>query len=88
MHFKTLLMIFTQPRSLLRDGIIRDTIRIGFPEKKVNVHTFDCNNKRVFDFYICPVCKAKNSDLPTNCGICQTLLASAPFIARTNNSSL
>ena len=87
-HFKTLLMIYTQPKSLLRNGIIHDMIQIGFPEKKVNVHAFDCNNKRCFEFYVCPICKAKNSELPTNCGICKTLLASAPFIARTNNSSL
>jgi hypothetical protein len=72
-------------------------IQIGFPEKKVNAmingravscHAFDCNNKRCFEFYVCPLCKAKNSELPTNCGICKTLLASAPFIAKTNNSSL
>lgn len=87
-HFKTLLMIYIQPKSLIRDGIVHEMIKIGFPEKKANKHAFDANNKRCFEFFVCPVCKAKNSSLPTNCGVCKTLLASAPFIARTENSSL
>jgi len=81
-------MIYSEPKSIIREGIIKQMIKIGFPEKKANVHAFNSNNKRCFEFYVCPVCKAKNIELPTNCVICKTLLASAPFLARTNNSSL
>lgn len=63
-------------------------IKIGFPEKIQNTHVLNSDNERKFEFYHCPVCKAKNSELPTNCKICKTLLASAPYLARTNNSSL
>ncbi|KAJ1918010.1 hypothetical protein IWQ60_007612 [Tieghemiomyces parasiticus] len=85
-HFRDLLFE-TIPPPPLPAGQTRaaNLILMGFPKKiTTTIPTVcACHNKFTFEGYLCPRCKAKICELPTDCNICALTLVSSPHLARS-----
>ncbi|KAL0488004.1 transcription initiation factor TFIIH subunit 2 [Acrasis kona] len=60
-------------------------IRMGFPQRRSdNLFSIcNCHSEIKAGGYICPRCKCKYCDLPTECTVCNLTLVSSPHLARS-----
>jgi transcription initiation factor TFIIH subunit 2 len=92
-HLRTLLS-----RSIAPPPVARDTggaeksnlgkrkwIRMGFPTKRNDAtpSICACHKELRYDGFVCPKCKSKFCELPTDCRICGLTLVSSPHLARS-----
>jgi len=96
-HLKDLLMRFIAPPPALRAGKDSDDhtcefIPMGFPTRETEdvptlIHAVSVtrDNKLFFGRtgYVCPRCKAKASEIPSDCAVCGLKLVLAPHLARS-----
>jgi transcription initiation factor TFIIH subunit 2 len=87
-HFNKLIQAQLEPVpvELERAATARRTwIRMGFPRASSETLSYcSCHPKALVTAgYLCPRCDAKYCELPTDCRVCSTTLASAPLLART-----
>lgn len=98
-HLRDLLMKFTAPPPAMIDNMGKghqkrcEFVPMGFPQRVTEevpelVHGISAAGKEKKLFfartgYICPRCKAKVSELPTDCAVCGLKLILAPHLARS-----
>ncbi|KAJ4845156.1 General transcription factor IIH subunit 2 [Turnera subulata] len=85
-HFKELLMEHAPPPPAIAEFAIANLIKMGFPQRAAegSISICSCHKEaKVGEGYICPRCKARICDLPTECRICGLTLVSSPHLARS-----
>lgn len=85
-HLKELILEHAPPPPALADSAIASLVRMGFPERGSEEAVAFCachREVKVGGCYICPQCKARVCDLPTECNICGLTLVSSPHLARS-----
>jgi len=98
-HLRDLLMNFTAPPPALPDDDTNGSAKtcefvpMGFPNRVTDVvpglihATSNIGKDKKLFFartgYVCPRCKAKASELPTDCAVCTLKLVLAPHLARS-----
>ncbi|CAN0879105.1 General transcription factor IIH subunit 2 [Linum grandiflorum] len=85
-HFKELLLEHAPPPPAIAEFAIANLIKMGFPQRAAegSVAICSCHKEaKVGEGYICPRCKARVCELPTECRICGLTLVSSPHLARS-----
>ncbi|CAI0388201.1 unnamed protein product [Linum tenue] len=85
-HFKELLLEHAPPPPALAEFAIANLIKMGFPQRAAEGSIAICSCHReakVGEGYICPRCKARVCELPTECRFCGLTLVSSPHLARS-----
>ncbi|CAN1144383.1 General transcription factor IIH subunit 2 [Linum perenne] len=85
-HFKELLMDHAPPPPAIAEFAIANLIKMGFPQRAAERSEAMCSchkEAKVGERYICPRCKARVCELPTECRICGLTLVSSPHLARS-----
>lgn len=87
-HLKELLMAMVPPAPKLRNNgkdPEASMIHMGFPVRVDAKHISVCSSTGEIRAggYLCPQCKAKVSELPTSCKVCNLPLVSSPHLARS-----
>ncbi|KAJ1974006.1 hypothetical protein H4R34_004885 [Dimargaris verticillata] len=85
-HFKDLLLELVPPPPVVTAKTkASELIRMGFPMQVTDpIPTYcACHNRLFVGGYICPRCKCKVCELPTDCNICNLTLVSSPHLARS-----
>jgi transcription initiation factor TFIIH subunit 2 len=87
-NFKECLFDFASPPPATTKqtrATIPSLIRMGFPQKKGENYfsMCACHNEIRPGGYICPKCRNKYCELPTECKICMLTLVSSPHLARS-----
>lgn len=85
-HFKELLLEHAPPPPALAEFAIANLIKMGFPQRAAegSISICSCHKEsKVGEGYICPRCKARVCELPTECCICGLTLVSSPHLARS-----
>ncbi|CAO3661069.1 unnamed protein product [Rhizopus microsporus] len=84
-HYKDLLFEVVPPPAMFENKNTSNLIRMGFPKRLNEDHaTFCvCHSKLTVGGYICPQCKSKVCELPSDCDICGLTLVSSPHLARS-----
>jgi len=87
-HFKELLMAMVPPAPKLRNNgkdPEASMIHMGFPLRVDSNHVSMCSSSGEIRAggFLCPRCKAKVSELPTSCKVCNLPLVSSPHLARS-----
>lgn len=74
------------PPPAIAEFAIANLIKMGFPQRAAegSIAICSCHKEaKVGDGYICPRCKARVCELPTECRICGLTLVSSPHLARS-----
>ncbi|KAJ9178157.1 hypothetical protein P3X46_010066 [Hevea brasiliensis] len=85
-HFKELMLEHAPPPPAIAEFAIANLIKMGFPQRVAegSISICSCHKEaKVGDGYICPRCKARVCELPTECRICGLTLVSSPHLARS-----
>lgn len=85
-HFKELMMEHAPPPPAIAEFAIANLIKMGFPQRAAegSISICSCHKEaKVGEGYICPRCKARICDLPSECRICGLTLVSSPHLARS-----
>jgi len=87
-HLRELLIANVPPApKLKKDGKDPEAslIHMGFPRRMDPSHVSMCatTGEILAGGYLCPRCKAKVSELPTSCKVCNLTLVSSPHLARS-----
>ncbi|XP_026414747.1 general transcription factor IIH subunit 2-like [Papaver somniferum] len=85
-HFKDLLLEHAPPPPAIAEFAVGNLIKMGFPQRAAEgvVSICSCHKEaKVGGGYICPRCKARVCELPTECRICGLTLVSSPHLARS-----
>ncbi|KAG0823948.1 hypothetical protein G6F62_006536 [Rhizopus arrhizus] len=84
-HFKDLLFEVVPPPAVMQNKNTSNLIKMGFPKRLVedNATFCVCHSKLTMGGYICPRCKSKVCELPSDCDICGLTLVSSPHLARS-----
>ncbi|OAY51661.1 general transcription factor IIH subunit 2 [Manihot esculenta] len=85
-HFKELMLDHAPPPPAIAEFAIANLIKMGFPQRAAegSIAICSCHKEaKVGDGYICPRCKARVCELPTECRICGLTLVSSPHLARS-----
>jgi transcription initiation factor TFIIH subunit 2 len=74
------------PPPVLAESAVASLVRMGFPQRGAEdaVALCACHGEvKMGGGYICPCCKARVCELPTECHICGLMLVSSPHLARS-----
>ncbi|KAF5730729.1 General transcription factor II H2 isoform 1 [Tripterygium wilfordii] len=85
-HLKELIMEHAPPPPAIAEFAIANLIKMGFPQRAAegSISICSCHKEaKVGEGYICPRCKARVCELPTECRICGLTLVSSPHLARS-----
>ncbi|XP_050213363.1 general transcription factor IIH subunit 2 [Mercurialis annua] len=85
-HLKELLLEHAPPPPAIAEFATANLIKMGFPQRTAegSISICSCHKEaKVGEGYICPRCKARICDLPTECRICGLTLVSSPHLARS-----
>ncbi|WCJ28796.1 General transcription factor IIH subunit 2 [Euphorbia peplus] len=85
-HLKELILEHAPPPPAIAEYAIANLIKMGFPQRVAegSISICSCHKEvKVSEGYICPRCKARVCDLPTECRICGLTLVSSPHLARS-----
>ncbi|ORX51676.1 TFIIH basal transcription factor complex, subunit SSL1 [Hesseltinella vesiculosa] len=84
-HFKDLLFEAVPPPPVAPNKSTASLVTMGFPKRLMEHHTSlcVCHAKLTSGGYICPRCKSKVCELPSDCDICGLTLVSSPHLARS-----
>ncbi|KAF9684024.1 hypothetical protein SADUNF_Sadunf04G0074700 [Salix dunnii] len=85
-HFKELILEHAPPPPAIAEFAIANLIKMGFPQRAAegSISICSCHKEsKVGEGYICPRCKARVCELPTECRICGLTLVSSPHLARS-----
>ncbi|RCH89525.1 hypothetical protein CU098_008603 [Rhizopus stolonifer] len=84
-HYKDLLFEVVPPPAVLPNKNTSNLVMMGFPKRLMEEHaTFCvCHSKLTLGGYVCPRCKSKICELPSDCDICGLTLVSSPHLARS-----
>ncbi|KAJ8768819.1 hypothetical protein K2173_023723 [Erythroxylum novogranatense] len=85
-HFKELILEHAPPPPAIAEFAIANLIKMGFPQRAAegSISICSCHKEaKVGEGYICPRCKARACELPTECRICGLTLVSSPHLARS-----
>ncbi|KAK4481548.1 hypothetical protein RD792_012449 [Penstemon davidsonii] len=85
-HLKELVLEHAPPPPAIAEFAIANLIKMGFPQRAAEgvVSICSCHKEaKVGAGYICPRCKARVCELPTECQICGLTLVSSPLLARS-----
>ncbi|CAM6040441.1 unnamed protein product [Sphagnum compactum] len=85
-HLKDLIMEHAPPPPVLAESAVASLVRMGFPQRGAEdaVAMCACHGEvKMGGGYICPCCKARVCELPTECHICGLMLVSSPHLARS-----
>lgn len=85
-HFKELLLEHAPPPPAIAEFAVANLVQMGFPQKETEgaISICSCHKEaKVGGAYICPRCRARVCDLPTECQICGLTLVSSPHLARS-----
>mmetsp|Transcript_13947 Transcript_13947/g.22070 ORF Transcript_13947/g.22070 Transcript_13947/m.22070 type:complete len:406 (-) Transcript_13947:182-1399(-) len=84
-HFETVFLEHVKPYTIhSSQKIQRKWIRMGFPKKQTNNYPSlcQCHNEFSYSGYVCPKCKTKSCELPTDCQVCARTMVSSSHLAR------
>lgn len=85
-HLKELLLEHAPPPPAIAEFAIASLIKMGFPQRAAEGVTSICSchkEAKTGGGYMCPRCKARVCELPTECCICGLTLVSSPHLARS-----
>ncbi|KAG2222251.1 hypothetical protein INT45_010664 [Circinella minor] len=84
-HYKDLLFDAIPPPAIAPTKNRSNLVMMGFPRKhRENQATFCvCHSKLTTVGYICPRCRSKVCELPSDCDVCGLTLVSSPHLARS-----
>uniref|UniRef100_A0A6M2EBB6 General transcription factor IIH subunit n=1 Tax=Populus davidiana TaxID=266767 RepID=A0A6M2EBB6_9ROSI len=85
-HFKELILEHAPPPPAIAEFAIANLIKMGFPQRTAegSISICSCHKEsKVGEGFICPRCKARVCELPTECRICGLTLVSSPHLARS-----
>ncbi|KAI7730678.1 hypothetical protein M8C21_023042 [Ambrosia artemisiifolia] len=85
-HLKDLILEHAPPPPAIAEFAIANLIKMGFPQRAAEgvISICSCHKEAKFGGgYICPRCKARVCELPTECSICGLTLVSSPHLARS-----
>nr|TKS08222.1 basic transcription factor 2 family protein [Populus alba] len=85
-HFKELILEHAPPPPAIAEFAIANLIKMGFPQRAAegSISICSCHKEsKVGEGFICPRCKARVCELPTECRICGLTLVSSPHLARS-----
>lgn len=85
-HFKELLLEHAPPPPAIAEFAIASLIKMGFPQRAAEgvISICACHKEaKTGGGYMCPRCKARVCELPTECRICGLTLVSSPHLARS-----
>ncbi|KAI8388121.1 Ssl1-like-domain-containing protein [Radiomyces spectabilis] len=84
-HYKDLLFECVPPPAVTPNKNSSNLVMMGFPRKQTEDHaTFCvCHSKLTTGGYICPRCRSKVCELPSDCDVCGLTLVSSPHLARS-----
>ncbi|KAK9072597.1 hypothetical protein SSX86_009032 [Deinandra increscens subsp. villosa] len=85
-HLKDLILEHAPPPPAIAEFAIANLIKMGFPQRAAEgvISICSCHKEAKFGGgYICPRCKARVCELPTECRICGLTLVSSPHLARS-----
>lgn len=85
-HLKELILEHAPPPPAIAEFAIANLIKMGFPQRAAegSISICSCHKEaKVGEGYICPRCKARICELPTECCICGLTLVSSPHLARS-----
>ncbi|KAI8977409.1 Ssl1-like-domain-containing protein [Mycotypha africana] len=84
-HYKELLFERVPPPPILPHKNTSNLVTMGFPRRLIEDHATYCvcHQKLTVGGYICPRCKSKICELPSDCDICGLTLVSSPHLARS-----
>lgn len=74
------------PPPAIAEFAIANLIKMGFPQRAAESSIAICSchkEAKIGEGYICPRCKARVCELPTECRICGLTLVSSPHLARS-----
>ncbi|CAO3629399.1 unnamed protein product [Cunninghamella echinulata] len=84
-HYKDLLFEAIPPPAVAPNSNTASLVTMGFPKRITEDHaTFCvCHSKLTLGGYMCPRCKSKVCELPSDCDVCGLTLVSSPHLARS-----
>ncbi|KAL7321186.1 hypothetical protein PS15m_000984 [Mucor circinelloides] len=84
-HYKDLLFEVVPPPAVLPNKNTSNLVTMGFPRRLIEDQPSFCvcHSKLTLGGYICPRCKSKVCELPSDCDICGLTLVSSPHLARS-----
>lgn len=85
-HLKELVLEHAPPPPSIAEFAISNLIKMGFPQRAAEgvISICSCHKEAKYGGgYICPRCKARVCELPTECRICGLTLVSSPHLARS-----
>ncbi|KAI9029717.1 Ssl1-like-domain-containing protein [Phycomyces nitens] len=84
-HYKDLLFEAVPPPAVAPNKNTSNLVTMGFPRRQTEEHaTFCvCHSKLTTGGYICPRCRSKVCDIPSDCDVCGLTLVSSPHLARS-----
>ncbi|CEP09348.1 hypothetical protein [Parasitella parasitica] len=84
-HYKDLLFEVVPPPAVLPSKNTSNLVTMGFPRRLIEDQPSFCvcHSKLTLGGYICPRCKSKVCELPSDCDICGLTLVSSPHLARS-----
>ncbi|GAQ91083.1 putative von Willebrand factor type A [Klebsormidium nitens] len=85
-HLRDLLLEHAPPPPALQQDAPASLIRMGFPQRQPDGAASICAchaDLRLDGAYVCPRCKARVCELPTECHVCSITLMSSPHLARS-----
>jgi transcription initiation factor TFIIH subunit 2 len=86
-HYKDLLFALIPPpaqRALARAASApADLLLMGFPARAPGAALCACHAEIRGAGFVCPRCRARVCDVPTDCDVCGLMLVSAPHLARS-----
>ncbi|RCI06506.1 hypothetical protein CU098_007166 [Rhizopus stolonifer] len=84
-HYKDLLFEVVPPPAVMQNKNTSNLIKMGFPKRLAedNATFCVCHSKLTLGGYVCPQCKSKVCELPSDCDVCGLTLVSSPHLARS-----
>ncbi|KAI8089180.1 Ssl1-like-domain-containing protein [Halteromyces radiatus] len=85
-HYKDLLFEAIPPPAVAPNKNTANLVTMGFPRRLMEDHATLCvchPGKLTLGGYICPRCKSKVCELPSDCDVCGLTLVSSPHLARS-----
>uniref|UniRef100_A0A2P2J5H5 General transcription factor IIH subunit n=2 Tax=Rhizophora mucronata TaxID=61149 RepID=A0A2P2J5H5_RHIMU len=85
-HLKDLILEHAPPPPAIAEFAVANLIKMGFPQRAAegSISICSCHKEaKIGEGYICPRCKARVCELPTECRVCGLTLVSSPHLARS-----
>ncbi|KAK9723377.1 hypothetical protein K7432_001986 [Basidiobolus ranarum] len=85
MHYRDIMFETIPPPPTTTANSSSNLVKMGFPTRIVeSIPSFCvCHQKPVLGGFVCPRCKSKICELPTDCDVCNLTLVSSPHLARS-----